>query len=101
MLHHQPLSRLPTCSRLLPATSASFRITAGAPATILASGGTPQSAVIGTAFGAPLEATVTDAAGNPAQSVPVVFQAPPSGPGGSFSGQSAVTVNTDAGGHAS
>ena len=83
------------------ATSNPFHITAGTPATILASGGTPQSAVILTAFGAPLEVTVTDAPGNPVAGVPVVFVAPPSGAGGSFSGQSTITANTDAGGHVS
>ena len=82
-------------------TSQVFQITAGIPATILATGGTPQSAIILTAFGAPPQATVTDASGNPAAGVPVMFLAPSSGASGSFSGQSTVTANTDAQGHVS
>ncbi len=83
------------------ATSDVFQIVAGTPATILASGGTPQSAIILTAFGAPLQVTVTDAPGNPAVGVPVVFTAPTVGPSGLFGGQSTVTANTDAQGHVS
>jgi adhesin/invasin len=52
-------------------------------------------------YGAPLQVTVTDAVGNPASGVPVLFTAPASGPGGSFGGQLTTTVNTDAQGRAS
>lgn len=86
---------------IVSATSHTFNITAGVPATILASGGTPQSAIIHTVFGAPLQVTVTDAAGNPLSGVATVFAAPASGASGLFSGQSTVTVATDAQGHAS
>jgi clostripain len=69
-------------------------------ASIAATGGTPQSANINTAFGAPLQATVTDAAGKPASGVQVMFSAPTSGPSGLFGGQSTTMVATDAQGHA-
>jgi hypothetical protein len=60
--------------------SANFYLTnaAGAPASVIASGGTPQSAPAGTAFTAPLTATVFDAASNPVSGVAVVFTAPSS-----------------------
>jgi len=79
-----------------------FDITANAPTAILASGGTPQSAIVHTVFGAPLQATISDAAGNPVSGVAVVFTAPAPGSGASglFGGQSTVTVMTDAHGHA-
>jgi len=86
---------------LASATSTPFRIVGGTPASIVATGGAAQSAVVNTVFGAPLQATVTDSAGNPVVGVPVVFLAPASGPGGTFGGQSTVTVNTDAAGRAS
>jgi uncharacterized protein (TIGR03437 family) len=82
-------------------TSNAFQITPGTADTILASGGTPQSAIILTAFGAPLEVTVTDATGNPVAGVPIVFLAPSSGASGSFSVQSTITVNTNAQGRVS
>jgi hypothetical protein len=61
-------------------------IVAGAPAAIVASGGTPQSAVINTAFTSPLQATVTDSNMNPVPNVTVTFTAPTSGPSGTFAG---------------
>ena len=53
--------------------SAAFSLTntAGAPASIAATGGTPQSALVGTAFPVALQATVKDAGGNPG--VPGVY----------------------------
>jgi uncharacterized protein (TIGR03437 family) len=78
-----------------------FDIVVGVPTAILASGGTPQSAITRTAFGAPLQATVTDVAGNPVSGVAVVFAAPTSGATGLFGGQSTITVATDDHGHAS
>jgi uncharacterized protein (TIGR03437 family) len=82
------------------ATSNSFRITAGTPTAILASGGTPQSAIISTTFGAPLQATITDSSGNPVGGVQVVFTAPTTDASGVFGGQSTITTATDAQGHA-
>jgi adhesin/invasin len=83
------------------ATSIPFQIIPGIPASIVASGGTPQGTIINTMFGEPLQVTVTDAARNPVPGVPVVFLAPSLGPSGSFAGQSTMTVNTDTLGHAS
>jgi adhesin/invasin len=82
------------------ATSNPFNIHAGSASTIVATAGTPQSAIIQTIYGEPLQVTVTDTKGNPLSGVPVVFAAPTSGPSGMFGGQSTVTVPTDAQGHA-
>lgn len=51
----------------------------GAPDSILANGGTPQSARVDTQFGTPLRALVRDSAGHPLPNVSVAFSAPPSG----------------------
>jgi adhesin/invasin len=82
------------------ATSNPFNIHAGTASKILATAGTPQSAIIQTAYAEPLQATVTDTKGNPTSGVSVVFTAPTSGPSGLFGGQSTVTIPTDAQGHA-
>jgi hypothetical protein len=58
----------------------------GPPAAIQATGGTPQSVLKGTAFGAALQATVSDRSGNPISGVTVTFQAPASRASGSFAG---------------
>ena len=57
-----------------------------APANIAATGGTPQSATVNTAFAAPLAVTVTDVTGAPVPGVVVTFTAPATGPGGTFAG---------------
>ena len=69
-------------------TSASFNLTniTAPPASITATGGTSQSAMIGVAFGAPLQATVKDTNGNPVNGVTVTFAAPGSGASGTFAG---------------
>jgi adhesin/invasin len=87
-------------SGIASATSNSFNIVAGQGANINTTGGVLQSAFVLTAFGAPLQATVTDAVGNPVAGVPVVFAAPTTGPSGTFGGQLMVTANTDLQGHA-
>lgn len=92
---------LARAASIVSALSQTWNIAAGVPTRITGSGGTPQGAIIHTAFGEPLQATVTDGAGNPENGVAVTFTAPTSGPGGQFSGQSTVTVGTDAQGHAS
>ena len=81
--------------------TATFHLTnlPGAAAGITASSGTtPQHALVGTAFGTPLAATVTDGGGNPVGAgVSVTFAViPASGAGGAFAGSA--TVTTDAGG---
>ncbi len=83
------------------AQSNSFHVTSGTPTTILAGGGTPQSAVVQTVFGEPLVVTVSDAGGNPVPGVQVKFQAPDSGPSGTFGGATVFTAVTDLQGRAS
>jgi len=58
--------------------SATFNLTntPGAPATIVATSGSGQSAAFDTAFANPLIATVTDAGGNPVPGATVTFAAP-------------------------
>lgn len=83
---------------------ASFALTngAGAPVSIIASQGTPQSAGIGTNFSIALGASILDAESNPVPGIPVTFTAPTSGATGTFvGGQSVVTTITDATGLAS
>jgi adhesin/invasin len=82
------------------ATSFTFNVTAGAASSIVASGGTSQSAFVTKVFGSPLQVTVTDVAGNPVSGLRVVFAAPASGPSGTFGGQLTVAANTDLQGHA-
>jgi adhesin/invasin len=80
------------------AQSNTFTITAGSPASIATSGGTPQSATISTAFADPLAVVVRDASGNPVGGVSVGFTAPTSGASASLS---AAQATTDATGRAS
>ena len=80
------------------ATSNPFTVTAGQAAIIQATGGTPQSTVINTPFIAPLQAIVTDSAGNPVSGVTVTFTVPGTGATASLSSRS---VTTDGSGHAS
>ena len=87
-------------SGITSATSNPFNIHAGTASKITATAGTPQSALVQTVYGEPLQVTVTDTAGIPVSGVPVVFTAPASGPSGLFGGQPTITVNTDAQGHA-
>jgi len=56
----------------------------GAPASIVAIEGTPQSAIIGTAFYEPLGVLVTDAYNNRVAGATVTFTAPSSGASGNF-----------------
>ncbi len=56
----------------------------GSPSKINASQGTPQSAVVGTTFATPLEATVLDALGNLVPNVTVTFTAPANAASGTF-----------------
>ena len=58
---------------------------------ISATAGTPQSAVINSAFATALKATVTES-GNPQNGVSVTFTAPASGASGTFPGPSATAV---------
>ncbi len=56
------------------------------PASITASGGTPQSAVVETAFTSRLVATLKDASNNPVAGVTVTFTVPGGGASGTFAG---------------
>lgn len=68
--------------------TATFSLTnlAGAANSIAATSGTPQSAIISTAFTNPLVATVTDQYGNGVSGETVTFTAPSSGASGTFAG---------------
>jgi GH25 family lysozyme M1 (1,4-beta-N-acetylmuramidase) len=54
----------------------------GAPAGIAVTAGNFQNTIVGTAFASALQATVTDAGGNPVAGVAVLFTVPSQGPGG-------------------
>ena len=66
--------------------------------TMAGSGGTGQSAAVTTAFASPLQATVSDAGGNPLGGVSVTFTAPGSGASATFGGLATATVTTGANG---
>jgi len=68
--------------------SLSNLVQVGPPATVVATGGTPQSAQTSAAFAAQLQATVYDALNNPVSNVSVLFTAPASGASGTFAGGS-------------
>jgi adhesin/invasin len=70
----------------------------GPPAVVVAESGTPQSTIVGTAFGAALVTKVTDAGGNPLAGVTVTFVAPGTG---ASAMPSATTATTDGSGRAS
>jgi adhesin/invasin len=75
--------------------SANFNLTnlAGNPAAITATAGTPQSAVVNTAFTTALRANVQDAFGNPINGASVTFAAPVAGASGTFGGSATVATN--------
>ncbi len=77
-------------------TPATFSLTnnAGAPATIIASAGTPQSAAEGTAFAINLAATVKDSGGNLVPNASVTFTAPAVGASGTFASGATYTTTT-------
>ena len=77
-----------TATAVALTTSPGFSLTnkPGRPASIAATGGTPQSTTVDTAFASPLSATVKDAFGNAVPNVTVTFNAPGSGASGTFAG---------------
>ena len=79
-------------------TPASFNLTNTAPASITASAGTPQSTIVGTAFGTLLQATVLDAGSNPVAGVTVTWTAPNTGASGLFGASLTKTAVTNASG---
>ena len=64
------------------------------PASLMATGGTPQSAATGAGFANPLQVTVKDSNGNAINGVTVNFTAPASGPSATLSSGTAVTGAT-------
>ena len=82
-----------TVTAALGALTANFSLTNTSvpPASIAATGGTPQVALLGAAFPNPLQATVRDANGNPVAGATVTFTAPSSGPGAVLSASTAVS----------
>jgi hypothetical protein len=70
------------------ATPANFSLTnvTGAVIAITATSGTPQSAPVNAAFGAPLVATVVDGTQNPVVGATVTFEVPATGASGTFAG---------------
>jgi len=73
--------------------------TPGAIAVVSAQGGTPQSAIVGQSFAAPLTVLVTDADGNAIAGATVTFSAPATGASATLAPTTGVT--TDANGNAS
>jgi len=72
-------------------TSFNLTNTSGPAAAITGTSGSLQDAHIGTAFGAPLVATVVDGNQNPVSGAPVTFTAPASGASGTFASNSTAT----------
>jgi hypothetical protein len=66
--------------------TANFSQSSATPASISATGGTPQSTAVSTAFASPLVAAVENSSGNPVSGVTVTFAAPGSGASGTFAG---------------
>jgi parallel beta-helix repeat protein len=83
---------------LFGSARATFTLANVTPGNIVASGGTPQSTATGAAFPIALQATVTDAGGNPIAGMVVNFSAPTSGASATLS---AATATTNAAGVAS
>jgi len=73
--------------------TSSFNLTntSGPAAAITATSGSLQDAHIGTAFGAPLVATVVDGKQNPVSGAPVTFTAPASGASGTYASNATAT----------
>jgi hypothetical protein len=68
------------------------------PAGIVALSGGGQSTTIGTGFSTPLQATVTDYAGNPVTNASVTFTAPSTGASATFAGSSTFSAQTNTSG---
>jgi adhesin/invasin len=78
---------------LTSAVSGTFDITAGPAASIVVTGGSPQSAQASGAFPTPLLVTVTDSGGNPVSGTTVTFVAPAAGPSAILSNGGIATTN--------
>jgi len=78
-----------------PFSSTTFQLTDTplTPSSIGTVGGTPQTALLGSAYGNLLQVRVTDIFGNLLANVPVTFSAPGSGPSGTFNAFATVPTN--------
>lgn len=96
------LGSYPVNATLSPnSTGATFTLVNLGPVGVFATAGTPQRAVVSSAFAQPLVATVVDQDGNPFSGISVTFAAPSSGASGTFSNHTTTeTDTTDANGHA-
>ncbi len=83
----------------IPAVS--FPLTNVGQPTMTVTSGTPQSALVSTAFGSPLKVTVLDGSGQPFSGATVTFTAPAAGAGATFGGATVASATTDANGVAS
>jgi alpha-tubulin suppressor-like RCC1 family protein len=84
-----------------PALDVTTPANTGTAASIIATAGDNQSAVLGTAFSTDLQVKVMDSGGNPVPGVTVTFTAPSAGASGAFAGAaSTATATTDAQGTA-
>jgi protocatechuate 3,4-dioxygenase beta subunit len=81
-----------------PSVNFSLTNTSAVPASISVQGGSPQSTVVNTNFGAVLQAKVLDTLGNPSVGATVTFTVPNSGASGAFSGSTNATATTDSSG---
>jgi hypothetical protein len=81
-------------------TTPGFSLTnlAGPPASIAPATGTPQSAMVNTAFGTALQAVVKDAGNNLLSGITVTFTAPATGASAAFSGLATATATTNGSG---
>jgi hypothetical protein len=70
----------------------------GPPHSVAATGGTPQTATVGSLYERPLQGIVTDIGGNPLVGVVVTFSAPRAGASVSFSGSLSAQAITDSSG---
>ena len=73
-------------------------ISVGAPASVTATAGTPQSSVVNSGFATALQATVLDTNQVPVPNVSVTFTAPGSGASASFASGATTTATTDGNG---
>jgi hypothetical protein len=80
-------------------TPANFSLTntAGPPAAITATGGTPQTATVTTAFASPFQATVKDQFGNLVPNVTITFVPPGTGASGTFAGGTSTATTNSSG----
>ncbi|MCW5808403.1 MAG: Ig-like domain-containing protein, partial [Deltaproteobacteria bacterium] len=80
-----------TCTVTMTGAKNVFARFVGAPASVVVANGSPQTAAVSTAFGAPLQVAVFDSAGTAVAGTTVAFAAPGSGARATPSAASAVT----------